>query len=174
MNYDTDIVFFGDSLTIMTDFQTAYPDYKIFNFGVYGDNLTELKNRTYVIKNLTPSKIFFLGGINSLFNSYPMDKSIATYRTIVEEMVNDNPATEIYLQSILPIQGSKELNDNICKMNAMIQSIAKEYGLIYIDLYPLFESGGELNPEYSEDGTHLSEEGKNVWITAIKPFVTSE
>lgn len=171
LNYDSDIVFFGDSLTIRTDFQAAYPDYKIFNFGCAGDNLTEMKSRTYVIKSLSPNKIFFLGGINSLSNCR-IDKAINMYRSIVDELLADNPNAEIYVQSVLPVKDDRHLNDKIVEMNTLIKSLADEYDITYINLYPLFENDGIMKDEYTTDGTHLSEEGISVWLDALQPYVT--
>ena len=171
LDYDADIVFFGDSITIRTDWQSAFPEYEIYNFGCYGDNLTRLKNRVFAIQYLKPEKIFILGGVNTLSSGYPIDKSLEIYREILDELSLENNNAEIFVQSILPVQNNQNLNDRITKMNTLLKAIADEYDFEFIDLYPLFENNGEMRADYTVDGIHLSDAGKDVWINALHEYI---
>ena len=47
---------------------------------------------------------------------------------------------------------------------------AKEKGLTYINLFPLFTEKGSnvLRADLTTDGLHLKEEGYKIWVKAIK------
>ena len=49
LDYDSDVVFIGDSLTRGLNFQKRFPGKKIINLGVSGDTLAGISKRTYVI-----------------------------------------------------------------------------------------------------------------------------
>lgn len=174
MEYDADIVFFGDSLTSRINFQKAYPDKKIINLGLSGDNLTQMKSRAYIISNLSPEKIFIMGGVNSL-DDLSIEKASSLYREILDIISEGNPSAEIIIESILPIAKSaysrKLTNDSIISMNRSLQAICNEYGLHYVDLYSVYEEDGFLNPSHTEDGVHLISESEYLWIDKIRSFV---
>lgn len=172
--YDADIVFFGDSLTSRINFQKAFPEYKIVNLGLSGDNLTQMKNRADIIANLHPEKIFIMGGVNSL-DDLSINKASSIYAEILDIITETNPNAKVYIQSILPISKSaysrKLTNDNIRLMNASLQAIADEHKMEYLDLYSIYDLDGYLNSEYTEDGIHLNGSSEYLWIEAIRPYV---
>lgn len=174
LRYDAAIVFFGDSLTIQMDFQESFPNYKIVNLGYAGSNLTEMSTRAKVISYVTPEKIFFMGGVNSL-DDLTVKKASQIYRGILDQIVEQNPSAEVFIQSILPIATNAEsrrlTNGNIKLMNQELQSIAEEYNMQYIDLYSIYELDGVINPEYTYDGVHLLDTAKPLWIEAIREFI---
>lgn len=62
LNYDADVVFLGDSLTRRVNFQRVFTDKKILNLGLSGDTLAGINDRCYLLKHLTPEKVFIMGG----------------------------------------------------------------------------------------------------------------
>ena len=53
---------------------------------------------------------------------------------------------------------------NIQEINRQLKEIAKEKGIVYIDLYSSFVTPeNKLNPEYSIDGLHLNISGYRLW-----------
>lgn len=176
LNYDADIVFIGDSLTSSVDFQSSFPDKKIINLGLSGDSLDGIHRRSSIIPHFSPEMIFVEGGVNSL-NSLSLDDLVSNYSTMIDEIIQTNPVSKIYIQSILPISNSREnknlTNKNILSMNAKLLEIANKYGAVFVDLFSVYASSGEMNPSYTTDGIHLTEESKQLWINALVPYINN-
>lgn len=177
LNYDADVVFFGDSLTRDSNFSTAFPELNIVNLGYAGDSLKGMKNRIPMIQAVKPEKIFVMGGINGLKDSN-WEQSLAQYNELITELKKALPETQIYIQSVLPIADHKEgsicSNSTIATFNAELQKMAQEQGFLYIDLYTLYEQDGQLNPALARDGLHLLPEAYSLWEDAIAPFLAQE
>ena len=58
----------------------------------------------------------------------------------------------------------------IPEINKQLEALAKEKGLTYINLFPLFTEKGSnvLRADLTTDGLHLKEEGYKIWVKAIK------
>lgn len=177
MDYDSDIVFIGDSLTRGENFQEYFPDKKIVNLGISGDTLSGIAKRAFVISELVPEKIFVEGGVNSL-SSNSVDKLAVQYETMIKDIMSDNPDNEIFIQSILPISNKNQTrgltNENIIKLNAKLQEIAKKHGITYVDIYSAYVLDGEMNPEYTRDGVHLKDEYKHLWLDILSEYINTE
>ena len=88
-----------------------------------------------------------------------------------------NPETELVMQSLLPINESFKRYKNldgktaqIPEINTRLAALAKEKGLKFINLFPLFVEPGTnvLRKELTTDGLHLNDEGYKIWVKAIK------
>lgn len=174
LDYDSDIVFIGDSLTIGENFQEYFPDKKIINLGLSGDSLSGIYKRSYIISELTPEMIFIEGGVNSL-SSTSVDSIAAQYESMITEIIANNPGDEVFIQSVLPISNKNQTggltNENIVKLNAKLQEIAERLGVTYIDVYSVYVLNGEMNPEYTKDGVHLKDEYKYLWLEILSEYV---
>lgn len=174
LDYDSDIVFIGDSLTRGENFQEYFPDKKIINLGISGDSLSGISKRAYIISELTPEMIFVEGGVNSL-GSNSVDSLAAQYESMIVDIMTNNPGDEIFIQSILPISNKNQTggltNENIVKLNAKLQEIAEKHGATYIDVYSAYVLNGEMNPEYTKDGVHLKDEYKYLWLDILSEYV---
>ena len=174
LDYDSDIVFFGDSITQFMDFQSSFPDKKCVNLGVSGDNLSSMIHRCYTISSTSPDKIFVEGGVNSL-DDLSVKQASALYLELITQIIDENPDSEIYLQSILPIskssQSRKLTNQHIIDMNEQIKNIADNYNLTYIDIYSLYVKDGEMYPEYTKDGVHLKDEYMYIWADELYNYI---
>ncbi len=174
LDYDSDIVFIGDSLTRGENFQEYFPDKKIINLGISGDSLSGISKRAFIISELTPEMIFVEGGVNSL-GSNSVDSLAAQYDSMIAEIIANNPGDEVFIQSILPISNKNQTggltNENIVKLNAKLQEIAERQGVTYIDVYSVYVLNGEMNPEYTKDGVHLKDEYKYLWLDVLSEYV---
>lgn len=174
LDYDSDIVFIGDSLTRGENFQEYFPDKKIINLGISGDSLSGISKRAFIISELTPEMIFVEGGVNSL-GSNSVDSLAAQYESMIAEIIANNPGDEVFIQSILPISNKNQTggltNENIVKLNAKLQEIAERQGVTYIDVYSVYVLNGEMNPEYTKDGVHLKDEYKYLWLDVLSEYV---
>lgn len=174
LDYDSDIIFIGDSLTRGENFQERFPEKKIINLGISGDTLSGISKRSFVISGLTPEMIFIEGGVNSLGSS-SVDALAALYDSMIVEIMADNPGDEMFIQSVLPISNKNQTggltNENIVKLNAKLQEIAEKHGVTYIDVYSAYVLNGEMNPEYTKDGVHLKDEYKYIWLDILAEYI---
>lgn len=172
--YDADIVFIGDSLTRGENFQERFPEYKILNLGRSGDTVSGLSERAYIVNRFTPEKVFIMVGVNSIkYNS--IEDIISQYESMIISLMKDNPNTEIYIQSVLPIlnknQEGRLNNKNIVKLNDELKKMADRLGVSYIDVYSVYVLDGEMNPQYTVDGIHLQEEYKYLWLDVLSKYI---
>lgn len=174
LEYDADVVFFGDSITCLGDFQKYFPNIKICNLGHGGDSLSGMINRISMIQSVNPEKVFLLGGINGL-TDLNLDNCVSKYAQLLDLLEESLPDTEIYIQSVLPISSAKELsichNSTITRFNAEIKELAETHELEYIDLYSLYELNGEMNSQLTLDGVHIKPDAYNLWAEKISKYI---
>lgn len=174
LHYDTDIVFFGDSITSGGDFQEHFPEQKIVNLGIPGDSLLNMKNRAEMLSSVTPEKIFVMGGINSL-SDRNSDSVFKDYVDMLNAIQKAVPDAQVYIESILPISKEKEKtcadNSVIDAFNKRLESLALEMNMTYIDLYSLYALDGCLNPEMTKDGVHLQPDAYEYWFYEIEKYI---
>lgn len=177
-NVTADIAFFGDSITFGGKWEEAFPDQMSINLGVSGDSAFNLAIRMPLIETLMPSKCFMMIGVNDLLYQETIKEILEMYEWLLIEL-NEQRQTyglTVYLQSILPVNEDQCVydvsNQDIKTLNNGIQKLASDYGMIYIDLFPLFtDEEGMLAVQYSYDGLHLSDEGYRIWYDTLLPFV---
>ena len=72
-SFTSDILFFGDSLTAMVNWQQAFPEYQVINEGVPGDTTKTANQRLkQILQKQTPRTMFIMLGINDLFQNPPL------------------------------------------------------------------------------------------------------
>lgn len=174
LDYDADTVFLGDSITHSGDFRSYFPDEKIVNLGYYGDTLAGMIDRVPGAAAVNPEKVFVLGGINGLTDRN-IEKSIATYDRLLEELQAALPDAEIYVQSVLPVSDFREHamlhNTSIVEFNTRLAALAQSRGCVYVDLHALYHQDGQMNPELTADGLHLKPEAYGIWAEAIREYM---
>lgn len=174
LEYDADVVFFGDSITCLGDFQKYFPNIKICNLGHGGDSLSGMINRISMIQSVNPEKVFLLGGINGL-TDLNLDNCVSKYAQLLDLLEESLPDTKIYIQSVLPISSSRELsmchNTTIARFNAEIKKLAEAHEMEYINLYSLYELNGEMNYELTLDGVHIKSEAYDLWAEKISKYI---
>ena len=173
LDYDADVVFFGNSITCGGNFQDFFPDVKICNLGYPGDNMDGMMLRVEQIKAVHPEKVFVMAGINGL-RRQPESVFEEKYQHMVDSIKSAVPDAEIYLQSILPLNYSMrkmKKSDKIKKTNEKIEVIASRSGCVYVDLYSLYEKDDEMPKELTRDGVHLFPEAYERWMEEIRKYI---
>ncbi len=171
------IVFVGNSITNMHEWWEAFGcNPNILNRGVSGSYSNEVIANLENVISGKPAKIFFMIGTNDIgdFGNGPVAIA-ANVRKIVERVQKESPATEIYLQSILPSTiGKRNLPDEQ-QANDSLRAICQDMGLTYVDLWDLFTDIPSADASgVSNDGLHLSAKGFYLWCNRIAPYVGSE
>lgn len=175
---DKDIVMLGNSLTEGGgDWSARLGKKNIRNRGIIGDEVMGIYDRLHQILPGHPAKLFLLIGANDVSHDLTADSITALIRMTVNRIQQESPKTKLYLQSLLPINESfgryKKLTgktEMIPAINAQLEALAKEKGITYINLFPLFTEKGTnvLRSDLTTDGLHLKEEGYKIWRKAIK------
>ena len=174
MDYDADVVFIGSSQTCGGRFQKYFPNVKTCNLGYPGDDMNGVMLRAEQVKAVHPEKVFVLTGINGLHRK--SEKAFeAQYQRMVDSIINVVPRAEVYLQSILPVNHSMcrgcASSEKIIKSNETIAKIAARSNCVYVDLWSLYEKGGEMPMELTRDGVHLFPEAYDRWANEIKKYI---
>ena len=106
LDIDADVVFFGDSITMRYDFQSAFPDKSVVNLGLSADSILDMNNRVYMLETVKPEKIFLMAGVNSLKNEMMIGKYFSQYVSLVNDIRATVPQAELYIISVLPVSAS--------------------------------------------------------------------
>ena len=172
MNMQFDVVFFGDSETAGGDFQRAFPDVSSINLGYIGEDTKGMLRRVEAIAAAHPQKVFLMGGINGLKNQ-SLDDFEYWYMTLVDAIREAVPDAELFLESILPVTSYSDYCDNakIVEVNTIIQRLAKNRNLTYVDLYSRYAVNNALPDSMSYDGLHLTDEAYTLWYEAIEELM---
>lgn len=175
-----DIVFIGNSITDGGEWTELFQDGKVKNRGISGDICMGVYDRLEPILKGKPAKIFLLIGINDVSRGTPADTIVSHIDKIAQRIGEECPETELYLQSILPVTdhynmfgGHTSRWEMIPYINSEIQTLCKEKGLTYIDLFSHFvdPATGKMNPAYTNDGLHLLGNAYVRWVEIVKPYV---
>ncbi|MGN0480456.1 MAG: GDSL-type esterase/lipase family protein [Lachnospiraceae bacterium] len=122
-------------------------------------------------------KIFVEVGVNHL--GITDATFISSYTDVINAIRNVRPDAEIYIMSIIPVSSQYEVknpgaNDNIKRLNADCATIAKNCGVNFLNLAPVFGDGDSL-PEDSynanTDGAHLNKDYNLRIMNYIKKIV---
>lgn len=177
LNVSCDVVFYGNSITYESNFQKYFPGYTICNLGCNRDDLDDLIFRSFIIRSVHPERIFIMGGINR-FQELSLEEFEKKYNTLVDTISIQNPDSQIFLQSLLPVNISMEVGsryadcrEKIKEANRIIKNIADENSCIYIDLYSKFQVNDFLPEKFTRDGLHLYPEAYEIWATAISDYL---
>jgi len=170
------IVFIGDSLTDGVEWSELFANSNIINRGINKVTTQGILEMVNSVADDSPSKIFFMAGTNDLDQSVEKETTKNNYKSIIEEIQKKSPDTKIYVQSILPINnelnGSKVSSETIVDLNNYLENLSSEYdNCEFIDLYSHFQVDGQMNTDYTNDGTHLNGQGYLLWKEQIQDFV---
>lgn len=171
-----EIVFLGNSITENGDWNELFKNKRIVNRGIGGDVCFGLLNRLDEVISSKPEKVFLMIGINDIGRSVPIDVIGEKVREILQNLKKESPKTQLVLQSVLPINEKviwydymKNKSDQIVLLNKRLEEVASEENIRYLDLYSEFaDENGQLLPEYTADGIHLSAAGYLQWRKVFK------
>ena len=176
-NSETEIIFLGDSLTEQGEWAELLENAIIRNRGISGDTTDGVLNRLNQITASHPQKLFLMIGVNDLWNEHKPPNEIAqTYRLILEQIKRQTPETQVFIQSLLPMNTIdypiQVKNSDIIAVNRHLQALATEFSYTYIDLHQHFTNNqNQLNPMYTVDGVHLNGKGYLNWKKIVSPYV---
>ncbi len=118
-----------------------------------------------------------MAGINGSKN-LDLEDFQKKYNLLIDSIQINNPESQLYVQSILPLSKGKENtehyadNATIQKMNLIIKSICQARNIPFIDLYSLYCIDGYLPLEYTRnDGIHIKDNYYKIWSDKIRQYI---
>lgn len=178
-----DIVFLGNSITNAGEWRELFGNIHVKNRGISGDICEGVLARLSGITSGKPNKIFLMIGVNDLGRGASIDSIATATRKIIEKIQTETPQTQIYLQSVLPVNDAFGMFRNhtarwmdIKPLNQKLRILAENAKIAYIDLYSSFiaPETEKLNPEYTNDGLHLLGNGYLKWVEIIRANVNDK
>lgn len=177
----TTVVMLGNSLTENgKDWGQRFGMHNVVNRGIIGDNTTGMRERLCQITPHHPRAIFLMAGINDMSNGTPAADVANRVIGLIESIVQQSPATKLFVQSILPINETngrwKTLagrTDDIPYANMLIRAYCESKGINYIDIFPrlTYKGTNMLRAELTSDGLHLNEQGYKQWERALRKHI---
>lgn len=166
-------VFLGDSQTEQAEWHEFFGySVPVLNRGIAGDFTSGVLARLPEVLRHRPRKIFLQVGVNDLIFGNSVVEIETGYRAIVQKIRTESPDTELFLQSVFPVNNALRRsgadNVRIGELNARISAVAREFALPYLDIAALLQNAdGALAEKFSEDGLHLNGLGYAVWKKEI-------
>lgn len=166
-SYFADAGFLGNSVLSglwYYDYDDLLPDDSFF----WSDGLTILGASPYAAQMSGYGKIYVGFGMNEL--TYEKTTLRQAYNTVLDQLETNNPDCIIYLVSVTPVSLWKSSNDRyftrelVRQFNEMIQDIARERGVWYLDVYSvLCNEDGYLPSDVTNDGVHFTPAHYEKW-----------
>jgi len=153
---------------------------KVVNRGIIGDNTIGMTQRLCQITPYHPKAIFLMAGINDMSHGLPAMQVANRVITLIDSIRAQAPRTQLFVQSILPINESsgrwKTLvgrTDDIPWANMLIRAYCESNGIVYVDIFPRLVRGrsNTLRSELTADGLHLNAEGYKIWAFELQRYV---
>lgn len=177
------VIMLGNSITEGGDWKKLLGDSTIVNRGISGDVTFGVMNRLEEITKRKPSKLFLLIGINDLSRNTPKEIIIENILNIIYRIRASSPKTEIFVQSILPLNESfknfppnfRGKAEGVLIINGNLNKYAEKMKYTFVDLHGKFvDKNGNLEAKYSTDGLHLSTAGYQHWASILKEYLKNK
>ncbi|WP_347277852.1 SGNH/GDSL hydrolase family protein [Leptolyngbya sp. FACHB-711] len=172
----------GDSISLWFPVEMLPRERVWLNQAISGETSAGLLKRLDLFEETAPETIFVMIGINDVIRGVNDRTILANQQEIVRDLKESHPKAQIVLQSILPHAGDAATwegrdrllaipNRRIQELNDELETIAREEGVYFLNLYPIFtDSAGDLRMEYSTDGLHLNPKGYEIWSVALQVY----
>jgi lysophospholipase L1-like esterase len=179
-NTKGEIIFLGNSITDGGEWVELLNHRKAKNRGISGDVTEGVLFRLDEVTSSTPAKVFLLIGINDLARGVGQETVFENICKIVRTIRASSPKTKVFVQSILPVnnefetfRGHTSKTNEVLWINQQLRQWCKQEKVTYVDLFSSFVTPGtsRLNPNYTNDGLHLTGAGYLKWVEIVKPLL---
>jgi len=179
-NTKKEIIFLGNSITDGSEWAELFQNKRIKNRGISGDVTEGVLYRLDEVTESKPAKVFLLIGINDLARNISKETVFENISGIASSIREQSPKTRVFVQSILPVNpafdkftGHCSKTEEVKWINGKLEELCEQQGFQYVDLFTHFtnENDDFMNPEFTNDGLHLTGEGYRKWAEIIKPLL---
>lgn len=160
----SDYVIFGDSRTVGFYFYEFLDKQRVLADG--GLTIADVPDYEEQMVALNPSYLFLCIGLNDMLTGtwQTPEEYAAAYEETMRELTGMLPNTEIYINSIFPVQDPAFEKDEkwreIPDYNEALKAWCEEKGYHYIDNTSVYEEHSDL---YASDGIHFKKEFYQYW-----------
>ncbi len=165
----TTIFFLGDSLVADHDWQTRMSSFKVVNFGVPGATAGDLLASLPTIKSRAPHAdvIVVMIGTNDLLLGN--DDYLLLLKKLLIQLNHDYPASEILVNSLLPMTLPHLPDDTVASLNSQIEALTMRTGCCFLDIHRRFVVDDQQL--FQDDGVHLTDAGYVIWTRALMEHI---
>ena len=170
-----EIVFLGDSITRdggIWGVRIGRPWFSVRNLAHAALYTEQMPYQAHIAVAGEAELAFLMAGINDRpKDAEGVDASFAAYREVVE-ILREGGVRPV-IQSTLFTENDSD-REFVAGLNARLRELAENQEGVYLDLNDVLSRDGSLRPEYSRDGTHLTEEAYRVWAARLREFLETE
>lgn len=175
-----EIIFLGNSITDGGEWCELFGNKNVKNRGISGDTTDGVSFRLGEVTKSKPKMVFLLIGINDLARGVSKDTVFQNICTIAQNIRKESPKTQVFIQSILPVNPIYGLfkthtgkTNEVMWINDHLKTWCAQEHFQFIDLFSRFKSADSnlMNPNLSNDGLHLTGDGYLLWVDILKPYV---
>lgn len=174
-----DVLFLGDSIThrwppAIWDEHLA--PLRAAQFGIEGELIQNLHWRLLhgELEGIQPRLVVLLIGTNNVPRPYSSEEIVQGIRDLLSALRGKLPQAKVLLMGIFPRGELPSLlfRDRIRLVNMGLAALDDGRSVRFLDLGPrLTQPNGAISKEIMPDFLHLSDQGYQIWIDAMKPLV---
>lgn len=169
------VAFMGDSITALWNL-SAYDSSPTLNFGVVGDNTTQMLSRFHnQVIDSDPAIVAILGGINDFQERGQSGTNTDSIRAMASAA--SSAGIKVILCSVLPTDYPNP-NLNLAEIEAFNQEllqIARENGYLYADYYDtMLNANGTTDDSLFKDHIHPNDLGYARMWGVIAPLIAED
>ncbi|TVQ08044.1 MAG: G-D-S-L family lipolytic protein [Leptolyngbya sp. DLM2.Bin27] len=158
----------GDSLGLWLPLDELPPSQLWLNQSISGETTTHMLRRLHYFAATQPRAIHILAGINDLKQGATEAQVVDHLDQIIARLQQQHPQARLVVYSILPTRLQELPSDRIQRVNRQIAALTADRAATFVDLHPAFsDDQGQLRPELTTDGLHLSPQGYTLWRAAL-------
>jgi lysophospholipase L1-like esterase len=161
-------VLVGDSLGLWLPLDDLPPSQLWLNQSISGETTTHMLRRLHYFAATQPRSIHIMAGINDLKTGATETQVVDNLDQIIARLKQQHPQARLVVYSILPTRLHELPSDRIQRVNRQLATLTAAQAATFIDLHPAFsDDQGQLRPELTTDGLHLSPQGYTLWRAAL-------
>lgn len=180
---DTQVVFFGDSITEgwlgggKPSWDKHFVKFRPLNIGIGGDETCHLLWRMEqgALDGIAPKVLVLLIGTNNMGNAgHTGNDSAEGVKLVVQKIREKLPKTKILLLAVFPRdpEPGTHFRKEIAVLNGIISKLHDGKMIHYVDYSCLFlRPDGKLPQELCPDYLHLSPEAYEIWAQTMTPKI---
>jgi len=162
------VLMFGDSLTEAADWTAMFPDIgPVVNQGISADTTVGMLTRADLANATGAHTVAVMAGINDLRLGEPAEQVLTRYEQLIQKL--SAPDRCIIVQSTLLTRGVEPVNESVRALNRDLAQTCDGRRCRFLDLNSVLAPEGELLPELTVDGLHLTGKGYSLWRDALLP-----
>jgi len=158
----------GDSLSLWLPTEQLPQNRFWLNQSISGETMGQILTRLHYFQGTRPGEVHIMAGINDLKNGASDGEVIRNIQQMLVQLRQQHPQARLVIYSILPTRLVNLPSDRIRQINRYIAYVAAQQGADFADLQSTFsDHQGLLRRELTTDGLHLSQQGYDIWQSAL-------